>query len=41
MDGEGRTMSGTVVEERKLEGSPSGAKGTNCTFAGNAETLVR
>ncbi|MEE8320856.1 MAG: hypothetical protein V3R68_03320, partial [Gammaproteobacteria bacterium] len=28
-------------QERKLEGSPSGANGTNCTFAGNAENLVR
>ncbi len=27
-------------QERKLEGSPSGAKGTNCAFVGNAETLV-
>jgi hypothetical protein len=40
MDAGGRATQEAKAEERKLEGSPSGANGTNCIFAGNAETLV-
>ncbi len=41
MDAGGRAKSGTLAEERKLEGSPSDGLGANCTFTGNAETIAK
>ncbi len=41
MDAGGRAKSGTLAEERKLEGSPSDRPGANCTFAENAETIAK
>ncbi len=41
MDAGGRAKSGTLAEERKLEGSPSDGLGTNCIFAENAGTIAK